>query len=372
MWGDTIIAFLLAFITAFMVTPKTIKLAKKLGAVDNPKDERRINKVVMPRLGGVAVLAGFLVSISYLLISLTLEKQINLQDGNYHLKLCGYFIGVIIIAVTCFIDDVKGVTAVVKLLAQIVAASVVVASGIRIDISNIGFFQNFSDSTNFLHTISTIITIGWIVGITNAINLIDGLDGLSSGISIISCVSMLIIFTLNGSPLVSIILITALIGALAGFLPYNLNPAKTFIGDTGSNFLGFSLAVISIIGVAKTYTALVVVAPIIILGLPIFDTLFAIVRRTIKNKSLKGIMKPDAGHLHHKLLKHGFSQKESVLILYAVSASLGMFAIILLESGVYKAISFLLIVIAAFALGYKEIFSDIKNEIDVEEKSDDK
>ena len=107
MWGDIIIAFLLAFITAFMITPKTIKLAKKLGAVDNPKDERRINKVVMPRLGGVAVVCGFLVSISYLLISLTLENQINLVEGNYHLKLCGFFIGMLLIVVTCFIDDFK-------------------------------------------------------------------------------------------------------------------------------------------------------------------------------------------------------------------------------------------------------------------------
>lgn len=368
MWGDIIIAFLLAFITAFMITPKTINLAKKLGAVDNPKDERRINKVTMPRLGGVAVVAGFLVSISYLLISLTLENQINLEEGNYHLKLCGYFIGMFLIVITCFIDDVKSLSAITKLIAQILAASIVVLSGIRIDISNIEFFKQFSDSVNFLHTVSVIITIIWIVGITNAINLIDGLDGLSSGISIISCVSMLIIFALNNSPLISIILITALIGALTGFIPFNLNPAKTFIGDTGSNFIGFSLSVISILGVAKTYTALVVVAPIIILGLPIFDTVFAIIRRIIKNKSLKGIMKPDAGHLHHKLLKHGFSQKESVLILYCVSASLGMFAIILLESGIWKAMSFLLIVIAAFALGYKEVFGELKEEVKEENK----
>lgn len=368
MWGDIIIAFLLAFITAFMITPKTIKLAKKIGAVDNPKDERRINKVVMPRLGGVAVVAGFLVSISYLLISLTLENQINLINGNYHFKLCGYFIGMFLIVVTCFIDDVKGVSAVGKLIVQILAACVVVASGIRIDISNLEIFQRFSDSTNFLHTLSTIITIGWIVGITNAINLIDGLDGLSSGITIISCVSLLIIFTLNSSPIISIILITALIGALTGFLPYNMNPAKTFIGDTGSNFLGYSLAVISILGVAKTYTAFVVIAPIIVLGLPIFDTIFAIIRRVVKNKSLKAIMKPDAGHLHHKLLKHGFSQKESVLIMYMISASLGMFAIIVLESGIWKAISFLLIVLAASALGYKEVFGDVKAEKQGENK----
>ena len=251
MWGDIIIAFLLAFITAFMITPKTIKMAKKLGAIDSPKDERRINKTEMPRLGGVAVVCGFLVAIAYLLVSLTFENQIDLTEGNYHLKMCGFFIGMAIIVFTCFIDDVKGLSAVVKLLAQFFAASVVVASGIRINMLNIDFFRRFSNSGNFLNTISTIITIGWIVGITNAINLIDGLDGLSSGISIISCISMLIIFILNSSPVIAIIMITSLIGALIGFLPYNLNPAKTFIGDTGSNFLGYSLSIISIIGVAK-------------------------------------------------------------------------------------------------------------------------
>ena len=360
MWGDLIIAFLLAFITAFMITPKTIKIAKKLGAVDSPKDERRVNKVVMPRLGGVAVVCGFLVSIAYLLISLTLESQINLVEGNYHWKLCGFFIGMGIIVVTCFFDDVKGVSAVTKLIAQILAASAVVASGTRINLLNIEFFRQFSDSTNFLNTMSTIITIAWIVGITNAINLIDGLDGLSSGISIISCISMLVIFILNGSPIIAIIMITSLIGALVGFLPYNFNPAKTFIGDTGSNFLGYSLSIISIIGVAKTYTAFVIVLPIIVLGLPIFDTLFAIIRRIIKNKSIKGVMKPDKGHLHHKLLNRGFTQKESVMILYCISASLGMFAIIWLESGTWKAISFLLIVIAVFALGFREVFEELK------------
>ncbi len=360
MWGDIIIAFLLAFITAFMITPKTIKLAKKLGAVDSPKDERRINKVVMPRLGGVAVVCGFLISIIYLLISLTLEKQINLVEGNYHFKLIGFFIGMMLIVITCFMDDVKGLGPVPKLIVQILAACAVVSSGTRIDILNIEFFRKFSDSVNFLNTVSTIITICWIVGLTNAINLIDGLDGLSSGISIISCVSMLVVFVLNGSPILAVLIITSLIGALVGFLPYNINPAKTFIGDTGSNFLGYTLGVVSIIGVAKTYTVLVVVLPIIILALPIFDTMFAIVRRIIKNKSIKGIMKPDAGHLHHKLLRHGFSQKESVLILYCVSASLGMFAIVLLESGIWKALSFLLIAIAVFALGYKEVFDDSK------------
>ena len=180
--------------------------------------------------------------------------------------------------------------------------------------------------------ISYILTIGWIVGITNAINLIDGLDGLSSGITLISCISLLVVFALNESPLIAIILITALAGAIVGFLPYNFNPAKTFIGDVGSNFLGFSIAVISIIGVAKTYTAIVLIAPIMVLALPIFDTLWAIIRRIAKTKSLKGVFKADKGHLHHRIVASGFSQKQAVLILYGISAAFGIFAIILLES----------------------------------------
>ena len=136
----------------------------------------------------------FLISIIYLLISLTLEKQINLVEGNYHFKLIGFFIGMMLIVITCFMDDVKGLGPVPKLIVQILAACAVVSSGTRIDILNIEFFRKFSDSVNFLNTVSTIITICWIVGLTNAINLIDGLDGLSSGISIISCVSMLVVF----------------------------------------------------------------------------------------------------------------------------------------------------------------------------------
>lgn len=163
------------------------------------------------------------------------------------------------------------------------------------------------------------------------------------------------VFALNGSPLIAIILITALAGGIVGFLPYNFNPAKTFIGDTGSNFMGFSLAIISILGVAKTYTALVLIAPIIILGMPIFDTLFTIFRRLIKGKSLKAVFKPDKGHLHHKLVAKGYTQKQAVLIMYGITATLGMFAVILLESGIWKAISFALLIIAIAAIGYKDM-----------------
>ena len=160
--------------------------------------------------------------------------------------------------------------------------------------------------------VSKIITIGWIVGITNAINLIDGLDGLSSGISLISCLSLLIIFSLNDSPVIATILVTALAGGLIGFLPFNFNPARTFI--------------------------------------------VAIIRRVIKEKSIKAIFNADNGHIHHRLMKKGYTQKQAVFILYGISAAFGMFAIILLESGLWKAISFALIMVAIVMIGYKDIF----------------
>ena len=228
----------------------------------------------------------------------------------------------------------------------------VIKSGIKIDNLDIPLLN--LENMNSAFYIG--LTIFWIVGITNALNLIDGLDGLSTGISLIACISLLIIFSLNGSPMISIVLITALGGALCGFLPYNFNPAKTFIGDTGSNFLGYCLSIISILGIAKTYTAIVIIAPLMVLALPIFDTLFAIVRRTVHGKSLKAIIQPDSGHLHHKMLKIGFTQKQAVLILYGVSAMFGMFAIILMDSGIWKALSFAIIMIVIIAMGYKEFF----------------
>lgn len=285
---------------------------------------------------------------------MSIEGSISLfGEDNYYRKLIGFAVGIIIIGIVCFIDDSKGgVHPLVKLTAQIIAAIVMIISGVKIDSIGLDFINNQPWSEAFY----TILTIGWIVGITNAINLIDGLDGLSTGVTIIASISLLIIFSLNAAPLIAIILITALAGALIGFLPYNFNPAKTFIGDVGSDFLGFSLSVISILGVAKTYTAIVIVAPLIVLALPVFDTLFAIVRRIIKGKSLKAVIMPDRGHLHHKIIDKGYSQKQAVLILYGISATFGMFAVILLESGIWKAISFALMIVVAIAIGYHSMF----------------
>ena len=358
MWGDIAIAFLLGLVTAFVVTPFSMRIAKKYGAIDVPND-RRVNKKPMPRLGGIAVIAGFFVSTIYLLISMSIEgKLVLFEEDMLWLKLVGFFVGIIILGITCFIDDTKGIHSLTKLIVQIVAALIVVACGIRIENFEIPFLNGQAELNIVL---SYIITVCWIVGVTNAINLIDGLDGLSSGISLISCISLLIIFTLNGSPLIAIVLITALGGAISGFLPYNFNPAKTFIGDTGSNFLGFSLAVISILGVAKTYTALVLIAPIIVLALPLFDTMFAIFRRIKNGKSLKAVFKADKGHLHHRLMQKGYTQKQAVFILYGITATFGMFAVVLLDSGVWKALSFAILVIAILAIGYKDIFGIRKN-----------
>lgn len=273
------------------------------------------------------------------------------------------FLGIVVITITGIVDDIKDIKPLTKLAGQTLAAAIAVAFGIRIEAISWGWIA----MPELSEIISIAVTMIWIIGITNAINLIDGLDGLSSGISVISAVSLLIIFLLNGSPTISILLIAALAGALVGFIPFNFSPAKTFIGDTGSNFLGYIISIIAILGVAKTYTAFVIVLPIIVLAVPIFDTLWAIIRRIKKGKSIKAIVSADAGHLHHRLVRKGFSQKQAVLILYGISAAFGLFAIILFDSGIWKALSFLLMVIVAIALGYrnfvKEKVSDNENYV---------
>ena len=324
MWGDIAIAFLLAFITSFVMVPYTIKLAKKVGAIDYPSD-RRVNKRPIPRIGGIAVVLGFLVSAIYLIVTMSIEGSLELNnEENYKMKLLGLLLGIIVLGIFALLDDIKNLKPWQKLIAQIVAATIVYIFGIRIDEIN---------EITIHPVLSFILTIGWIVGITNAINLIDGLDGLSSGISLISCISLLIIFATNESPLISIILITALAGSISGFLPFNLNPAKTFIGDIGAQFLGFSLATISILGVAKTVTLVVLVAPILVLALPIFDTIFAMVRRAVKRKPL---FAPDGGHVHHRLIKAGFTQRQAVLILYTVTSTLCIIAVSLITQDLWK------------------------------------
>ena len=346
MWGDIAIAFLLAFITSFVTVPYTIKLAYKKGAIDIP-NERKVNKKPIPRIGGIAVIVGFLVASLYLIVQGVVEKSLILNDSSqYGKKIVGFLIGIVIIGTVSYIDDIKNLKPWQKLIAQVIAAIIAYSFGIRIDTINDATIQPI---------LSFILTVGWVVGITNAINLIDGLDGLSSGITLISSLSLLIIFATNNSPILSIILITSLSGSIVGFMPFNIYPAKTFLGDVGAQFLGFALSIIAILGVAKTVTMVVLIAPILVLGLPIFDTVFAIFRRIKKGKSVKAIFKPDKGHLHHILMRQGFTQKQAVAILYAASATLGMLAIILIDEGAQKAISFLIVLIIIIAIGFKNL-----------------
>lgn len=346
MWGDIAIAFLLAFITSFVTVPYTIKLAYKKGAIDIP-NERKVNKKPIPRIGGIAVIIGFLVASTYLIIQGTVEKTLTLNDSSqYGKKLIGFLIGIFIIGTVAYIDDIKNLKPWEKLIAQILAAIIVYLFGIRIDTINNEIISP---------VLSFILTVGWIVGVTNAINLIDGLDGLSSGITLISSLSLLIIFATNSSPIIAVILITSLSGAIVGFMPFNIYPAKTFLGDVGAQFLGFALSIIAILGVAKTVTMVVLIAPILVLGLPIFDTIFAIFRRIKTGKSVKAIFKPDKGHLHHLLMRQGFTQKQAVAILYAASATLGMLAIILIDEGAQKAISFLIVLVIIIAIGFENL-----------------
>ena len=345
MWGDIAIAFMLSFITSFVCVPMTIKLAKKVGAIDYP-NERRVNVKPIPRIGGIAVIIGFLVAVIFLIATMAIQGDLNLEEENMKMKLIGFLLGGIVLASAALFDDIKNLKPWMKFLAQIVAAGIVVGFGVRID-----SFNNFEIPL----WASIAITVFWIVGIINAINLIDGLDGLSSGISLISCLCLLIIFATNFSPIVSIILVTALAGSITGFLPFNIHPAKTFIGDVGAQFLGYALAVIAIFGVAKTVTLFVLIAPMLILGLPIFDTAFAIIRRIIKGKSIKAVFQADRGHLHHRLMDKGFTQKQAVTILYGLSATLGMSAIILIDDNWQKALAFLIVSLVVILLGYKGV-----------------
>ena len=354
MWGDIAIAFMLSFMTSFVCVPMTIKLAKKVGAIDYPS-ERRVNVKPIPRIGGIAVIIGFLVAVVFLITTMAIQGDLNLEEENMKMKLVGFLLGAIVLSSAALFDDIKNLKPWMKFLAQLVAAGIVVGFGVRID--------SFNNMEIPLWA-SIAITMFWIVGIINAINLIDGLDGLSSGISLISCMCLLIIFATNFSPVVSIILVTALAGAITGFLPFNIHPAKTFIGDVGAQFLGYALAVIAIFGVAKTVTLFVLIAPILILGLPIFDTAFAIVRRIVKGKSIKAVFQADRGHLHHRLMDKGFTQKQAVTILYGLSATLGMSAIILIDDNWQKALAFLIVSAVVILLGYKGIKSYKKSLIE--------
>ena len=337
--GYVAAALAVSALIAFGATPVVKNLAFQVGAVDVPKDNRRMHDHPIPRMGGLAICLGFLFGV---LIFAPLTRPVQ-----------GMLLGGIIIAILGIFDDIYDLPAKLKLVVQIVAALVAVLSGNVIQVlSNPNIFS--SNPYWNLGVLSIPVTVIWIVAITNAVNLIDGLDGLACGVSTISSMTMLIIALLVSEQNVAVMM-AALAGACIGFLPYNMNPAKIFMGDTGSTFLGFILATVSVEGMFKMYTIISFVVPFLMLGLPIFDTCFAFIRRIAHGQSP---MHPDRSHVHHRLIDMGFSQKQAVGILYIISAILGLSAVVLTTSGAVRAMVFLLAMTAAAVVAGKIFLSN--------------
>ncbi|MCT4613162.1 MAG: undecaprenyl/decaprenyl-phosphate alpha-N-acetylglucosaminyl 1-phosphate transferase [Clostridia bacterium] len=314
-----LIVFIFAFVISFLSVPFSKWLAFKLGAIAHPR-ERDIHKKPMPRLGGLAINIGALIAI------LLFSPILKVFDPK---QLLAIVIGALFIIIVGVIDDIKVIRARHKLIGQIAAAGLIVASGITIDMVSFPFLP---EGVLRFGVFAYPITMIWIIGIVNAVNFIDGLDGLAAGVSSIASLALMFIAIFVGESVNaggSAVLTAALAGASVGFLPYNFNPAQIFMGDAGSGFLGYILAIAAIMGMFKGYAIVVIV---LVLGLPIFDTAFAIIRRIMSGKS---ITEADRGHLHHRLMDSGYSHKRTVLILYAVGMLFGVTAILLTFNAVY-------------------------------------
>ncbi|MBP3337295.1 MAG: undecaprenyl/decaprenyl-phosphate alpha-N-acetylglucosaminyl 1-phosphate transferase [Clostridia bacterium] len=359
---SVVFSFVVAFIIAFAATPFVKKFAFKIGAVDVPKDNRRMHRKPMALLGGLAIFLGFLISVLCF-------ADFFLPSGAINKGLIGILLSSIIIVILGIFDDLKPLSAKFKFVIQILAAAIPVLLDVRVFAISNPFSPD--QLIRLPEWISITFSIFWIVGVTNAVNLIDGLDGLAAGVSSIASVALLSILLLQHNVTGSlVVLAAALAGACFGFLPYNFNPAKIFMGDTGATFLGFILACISIQGPFKTYVAFAV--PMLVLGLPIFDTLFAIIRRILKGQSP---MSPDRGHLHHKLIDKGFSQRTSVIILYGLSIMLAISAILMLFGGFTRAliliISVLVFAVMVINMGSNNMFNFKENEENNENKENE-
>lgn len=315
---NKMLGYLLAFLTSFtvvmLVTPWLIKLAVKIDFVDKPT-ERKKHKVPIPLLGGAGMFLGFLVG--YIIFVNHIEQRsIAILSGAF-----------LIIAIG-IIDDwyktrKKEFSVLPRFVIQITAAIIIYASGIRFE----GFMNPFTNHYVLLQPwLQFLLTITWIFGVTTVINFSDGMDGLAGGLCTISGTTLFIVALFMGQD-VSAMMSILLVGAALAFLKYNKYPAKIFMGDSGANFLGFVLAVISLDGAFKNATLVSIFVPILVLGLPIFDNIFVVFKRFISGKP---IYKADATQLHHRLLKTGLTPKQVVFVLYLVSMCLNLTSIIIM------------------------------------------
>lgn len=340
------LALLVALIIALVTTPVAMMLATKLGAIDMPgvkgtDSERHLHTRPTPRMGGLAIYLGFFFSVI-----------LFVPMGR---KVASMLIGATVIVFLGIVDDIHDLKASHKLLVQLAASVIAVLGG-----NKITFFSRLTmagDAGHFsLGWLSIPVTLIWIVLITNAVNLIDGLDGLAAGVSTISAISLVVIALAYSNASVAIIT-GALAGACIGFLPYNITPAKIFMGDTGSTFIGYILAVASIQGLFKFYAVISFVIPFFMLGLPIFDVCYAVLLRVSHGESP---MKADRKHVHYRLMDMGFSKKQTVAVLYVCSAILGVTAVAITTTGLGKALIVLLALGAAGIVAAKLFLSKRK------------
>jgi UDP-GlcNAc:undecaprenyl-phosphate GlcNAc-1-phosphate transferase len=307
-WLLYMAVFAIAFAIALLTTPFARRLAIKFHAVDFPR-ARGMNKEPVPRMGGLAIVLGFMCAV--LAVSPFVSELHSVQ-------FIGFLVGGIIIVVVGMLDDVYELGPKFKFLVQITVGIIVVATGTKIDFIMWPFWQ-------YIKPFAAPITVIWIVGLINAVNLIDGLDGLAAGVTSIASICLMVLCIVSGSE-IAVVLTAALAGACLGFLPRNFSPAEVYMGDTGSTFLGYVLAVCSCIGVFKSYAILSIVLAVLAMALPICDTAFAMIRRAVNHKP---IMMADRGHLHHRLVDAGYSSKQAVIILYGLSAVSALIAVLI-------------------------------------------
>ncbi|MDB5053311.1 MAG: UDP-phosphate N-acetylglucosaminyl 1-phosphate transferase [Bacilli bacterium] len=332
-----VIGFAASCALSVILTPIVKKFAFWVGAVAVP-NHRSVHSKIMPQMGGLAIFFAFIGA--YFIIA-PATKSYNMEVAM------GLLIGGAVIVLVGALDDRFVLSPKLKLLGQLVAAGIVVYFGLEVDFVQLPF----GDAIGLNQWIGIPITIIWIVGVTNAVNLIDGLDGLSAGVSGIATATIMVLSILIGNYSVALIC-AVLLGSIIGFLFFNFHPAKIFMGDTGALFLGFALATLSILGY-KQATVVSLLVPILILGVPISDTFIAIVRRKLNNKP---IFAPDKGHLHHTLMRLGFSTRKTVLIIYGVSVIFGLCAVLLSQATQWEtlviiAVMLLILEICAEAIG---------------------
>ncbi|MBD2863618.1 MraY family glycosyltransferase [Paenibacillus oceani] len=330
------IGFIAACVLAVILTPAVKRFAFFVGAVDKP-NQRKVHTRIMPRLGGLAVFLAF-VGAFFVIAPMT-------DDLNWRVA-SALLIGGSMIVLVGALDDRFDLSPKTKLLVEILAALVIVFYGdIQIDLVNLPFGTEFE--TKWL---SAPLTIFWIVGVTNAVNLIDGLDGLAAGVSGIANGTMLVMAIMMGN--VTVILFSALLlGSIIGFLFYNFHPAKIFMGDSGALFLGFCLATLSVLGF-KQATLVSFIVPILILGVPLSDTFFAIVRRKVNKLP---ISVADKNHLHHCLLQMGFGHRKTVLVIYGISIFFGLCAVLMSQTSQWVALVFVAVILFVLQLGAEAI-----------------